>query len=86
MFCADSQGPKPASRLLPGEAPGTLYDFEDRINMAVFPSLQGGPHNNAIGALCVALLHAATPAFVTYQRQVGIQAARGQRFSLHFSM
>ncbi|MEW5307139.1 MAG: hypothetical protein WDW36_009553 [Sanguina aurantia] len=64
------RGPKAASRLLPGEAPGTLYDFEDRINTAVFPSLQGGPHNNAIGALCVALLHAATPAFVTYQQQI----------------
>lgn len=33
----------------------TLYDLEDRINFAVFPSLQGGPHNHAIAAVAVAL-------------------------------
>jgi glycine hydroxymethyltransferase len=32
-----------------------LYDLEARINGAVFPSLQGGPHNHAIGAVAVAL-------------------------------
>jgi glycine/serine hydroxymethyltransferase len=32
-----------------------MYDFEDKINQAVFPGLQGGPHNNTITALAVAL-------------------------------
>lgn len=34
------QGPKPAERLAKGEPEGTQYDFEEKINFAVFPSLQ----------------------------------------------
>jgi len=97
---------------------GTKYDYEEKIDFAVFPSLQvrrlrgvegadvggctlptrlqmytrtlppnqttsttntttthhhhqqGGPHNHQIGALAVALKYAATPEFVTYQKQV----------------
>ena len=30
------------------------YDLEGKINQAVFPGLQGGPHNNAIAAVAVA--------------------------------
>ena len=40
------------------------------INSAVFPGLQGGPHNHTIGALAVALKQAHTPEFVAYQKQV----------------
>ncbi|XP_078065005.1 serine hydroxymethyltransferase, mitochondrial-like, partial [Mustelus asterias] len=32
-----------------------MYDLEDKINFAVFPSLQGGPHNHAIAGVAVAL-------------------------------
>ena len=45
-------------------------DMEGAINSAVFPALQGGPHNHAIAALAVALGAARTPAFAVYQRQV----------------
>lgn len=31
------------------------YDYEDKINQAVFPGLQGGPHNHTISGLAVAL-------------------------------
>jgi glycine hydroxymethyltransferase len=48
----------------------TLYDLDKRINFAVFPSLQGGPHENQIGALAVALKQAQTPEFKEYQKQV----------------
>jgi len=54
------KGVKPADKLKKGEPEGTSYDFEDKINFAVFPSLQGGPHNHQIGALCVALKYAQT--------------------------
>merc|ERR1712242_283134 len=46
------------------------YDYEDRINEAVFPGLQGGPHNHAIAAIGVAMQQATTPAFRTYQETV----------------
>ena len=32
-----------------------MYDYETRINNAVSPALQGGPHNHAIGGVAVAL-------------------------------
>ena len=47
-----------------------LYDFEKKINEAIFPGLQGGPHNNAIGAIAVALKDAASADFKKYGQQV----------------
>ena len=38
-----------------------LWDLEQRVNQAVFPSLQGGPHNHAIGGVAVALRQVSTP-------------------------
>jgi glycine hydroxymethyltransferase len=47
-----------------------MYNLEDKINFAVFPGLQGGPHNHTIGALATCLKQANTPEFVQYQKQV----------------
>ncbi|KAK9819885.1 hypothetical protein WJX72_003580 [[Myrmecia] bisecta] len=46
------------------------YDLENKINFAVFPGLQGGPHNHTISGLACALKQAATPEFKQYQEQV----------------
>ena len=46
------------------------YDFEEKINFAVFPSLQGGPHNNHIAALAIALKQVATLEYKAYIQQV----------------
>jgi len=51
------------------------YDYENKINFAVFPALQGGPHNHQIGALAVALKQANSPAFKLYQQQVRANAS-----------
>tara|TARA_B100000519_G_C14033603_1_gene339293 strand:- start:96 stop:692 length:597 start_codon:yes stop_codon:yes gene_type:complete len=40
--------------------------LSDQIDFAVFPSLQGGPHNNVISAVAVALKEASTPEFSKY--------------------
>jgi glycine hydroxymethyltransferase len=42
----------------------------DAINNAVFPSLQGGPHNHQIAALAVALKEASKPEFTNYIKDV----------------
>ena len=51
------------------------YEYEDAINFAVFPSLQGGPHNHQIAGLCTQLKEVATPEFKTYQKQTKANAA-----------
>ena len=48
---------------------------EDAINSAVFPALQGGPHNHQIAALAVALKEASSDDFITYIKQVKSNAA-----------
>jgi len=46
------------------------YDYENKINEAVFPGHQGGPHNHTITALAVALEQSKTAAFKEYQADV----------------
>lgn len=46
------------------------YDFEKKINLAVFPGLQGGPHEHTISGIAVALKLANSPEFIAYQKQV----------------
>ncbi|MCS7135097.1 MAG: serine hydroxymethyltransferase, partial [Candidatus Aenigmarchaeota archaeon] len=42
----------------------------EKIDKAIFPGLQGGPHENAIAAIAVALHEAAQPEFKDYARQI----------------
>jgi len=45
-------------------------DLPKKIDKAVFPGLQGGPHENSIAAIAVCLKEAADPAFKKYAEQV----------------
>jgi glycine hydroxymethyltransferase len=66
------RGPKAPTKT---EPEGSMYDYETKINMAVFPALQGGPHNHQIAALATALLQVKDPAFTVYAKQVRANAA-----------
>ena len=51
------------------------YDYESKIDFAVFPSLQGGPHNHQIAGLCTQLKEVASPEFKAYIKQVKANAS-----------
>lgn len=44
--------------------------LKTQIEGAVFPGLQGGPHENQIAAIATQMLQVASPEYVTYMRQV----------------
>merc|ERR1712087_783610 len=52
-----------------------MPDIKERIDMAVFHGLQGGPHNHQIGALAVQLLEVKTDSFKQYSKSVVTNAA-----------
>merc|ERR1711959_591405 len=52
-----------------------IPDIKERIDMAVFPGLQGGPHNHQIGGLAAQLKEVNTPDFVEYSKKVVANAA-----------
>jgi len=58
---------------LRGPRSGVIFcrrHLKEKIDFAVFPALQGGPHNHQIAALAVALKEAQTPEFRQYSAQV----------------
>ncbi len=49
-------------------------ELGERIDKAVFPGLQGGPHNNTIAGIAVALGEALKPEFKEYSKQIVLNA------------
>jgi glycine hydroxymethyltransferase len=49
---------------------GKPTDLETRINQAVFPSLQGGPHMHQIAAIATQMKEVATPEWKLYAAQI----------------
>ncbi|MFH2126509.1 MAG: serine hydroxymethyltransferase [Pseudomonadota bacterium] len=82
-LCVTGQHPAPfphadvvtstTHKLLRGPRGGMVLcrqELAKAIDKAVFPGLQGGPHNQTTAAIAVALKDAATPAYADYCRQV----------------
>lgn len=60
-------------KTLRGPRSGIIFgkkDLMDKIDTAVFPSLQGGPHNHQIAGVAVALKEANTEEFTAYANNV----------------
>lgn len=54
--------------------PESKLTLAQRIDKAVFPGLQGGPHNHAIAAKAVAFGEALQPSFKVFARQIVLNA------------
>ena len=62
---------------LRGPRAGIIFfrrEYEQQINDAVFPGLQGGPHENQIAAIATQLREVQTPEFKEYIKQVRLNA------------
>jgi glycine hydroxymethyltransferase len=64
------RGPRGAMIMVTDKGLEKDPDLASKIDKAIFPGLQGGPHNHTTAAIAVCLHEAATPAFKAYGRQI----------------
>jgi len=64
------RGPRGAMIMVTKKGLDAYPDLPDRINKAVFPGLQGGPHDNQTAAIAAALAEASTKQFASYAKQI----------------
>ncbi len=64
------RGPRSAMIFVRRQKNADGKEIADLIDKAVFPGLQGGPHENQIAGVAVALKEAKAPAFKIYAKQV----------------
>ena len=68
------RGPRGAMILVTDKGLAKDPELAERIDRAVFPGLQGGPHDQTTAAIAVALGEAMAPSFREYGRQVVVNA------------
>jgi len=64
------RGPRGAMIMVTKKGIDAYPDLPERINKAVFPGLQGGPHDNQTAAIAAALAEASTKKFALYAHQI----------------
>jgi len=64
------RGPRGAMIMVTSKGLKKDPELGDKINKAVFPGLQGGPHDNQTAGIAVALFEAAQPSFKKYAAQI----------------
>lgn len=64
------RGPRGAMIMVTNKGLQKDPDLPDKIDKAIFPGIQGGPHDNQTAAIAVALYEALQPSFKTYAKQI----------------
>jgi len=64
------RGPRGAMILVTAKGMKKDPKMGDKIDKAVFPGLQGGPHENSVAGIAVALKEASSSAFTAYAKQI----------------
>lgn len=64
------RGPRGAMLMVTNQGLSKDPDMGTKIDRAVFPGLQGGPHDNVTAAIAVCLKEAMEPSFTVYSKQV----------------
>lgn len=64
------RGPRGAMIMVTAKGMAKDAEISAKIDKAVFPGLQGGPHDNQIAGLAEALTEASTPEFKKYGQQI----------------
>jgi len=64
------RGPRGAMIMVTAKGLKKDPELAKKIDRAVFPGLQGGPHDNTTAGIAVALFEAAQPSFKKYARQI----------------
>lgn len=77
------RGPRGAMILVTERGVRKDPELAERIDRAIFPGLQGGPHDHTTAAIAVALGEALQPSFQEYGRQVVANAAALAEGLLH---
>lgn len=70
------RGPRGAMLMVTEKGLKKDPDLPEKIDKAVFPGLQGGPHDNQTAAIAVALLEASKPNFKAYGKQIVVNAKK----------
>lgn len=70
------RGPRGAMLLVTDQGLKKDPDMADKIDKAVFPGLQGGPHDNVTAAIAISLAEAAQPEFKAYAEQIVTNASQ----------
>lgn len=68
------RGPRGAILMVTQQGLKKDPQMADKIDKAVFPGLQGGPHDNVTAAIAVALKEDSTPEFKHYAKQIVVNA------------